>query len=679
MLVNEEDKKDKDKKRMSFKEFDPSKYVNLEPTLDEAAKGTAVVSWGRMNPMTAGHEKLVKKVLSVAKAEKGMPHIFLTHSVDKKKNPLTYEDKLNFAQKAFGPVVKNSNAKTIFQLMKQLEKGFNRVVFVAGSDRVKEFNDTLNKYNGKEYKFDEIKVVSAGQRDEDADDVSGISGTKMRGYAATDMKKFAANLPKKIRGDAEEIAALVRKGMNLNESLEELDEILTRQQRHKKSIAMRRARHKIKRGRELAKRKLASNEKLQGRARKKAIETLKNKYAKHKRYADMETAEKINIEKKIQKLPKARIDALAKRLLPKVKQAERERFANKATDNPTTPKRESVMPSFKDFLNEKIKVKQDRDIDDMPGSQPAGYYKGVDKDKKDDRARHFANKAKMDDDDPKAYTPAPGDKEAKTKPSTFTKKYKAMYGEENLDEMWGTNVSKRPHMLMDKNLKTKFDKRFKMYKRPEETPVEKELEESLFQESVDLMDLMDLIESTEILIDDLNEDAETGLKKKAEKSGMPYGILKKVYDRGMAAWKTGHRPGTTPQQWGMARVNSFVTKSSGTWGKADSDLAAKVRKEEVEQLDEVLPAIAGAIARKAAGAVAKKVAKKAAVAVGKAVATGAAIGVAKKVASKVADSGKKEKEESSDYEKARRKAIRNNVNTEPTVDENLATKDTPNA
>jgi hypothetical protein len=393
----------------------------------------------------------------------------------------------------------------------------------------------------------------------------------------------------------------------------------------------------------------------------------------------METAEKINIEKKIQKLPKARIDALAKRLLPKVKQAERERFANKATDNPTTPKKESVMPSFKDFLNEKIKVKQDRDIDDMPGSQPAGYYKGVDKDKKDDRARHFANKAKMDDDDPKAYTPAPGDKEAKTKPSTFTKKYKAMYGEENLDEMWGTNVSKRPHMLMDKNLKTKFDKRFKMYKRPEETPVEKELEESLFQESVDLMDLMDLIESTEILIDDLNEDAETGLKKKAEKSGMPYGILKKVYDRGMAAWKTGHRPGTTPQQWGMARVNSFVTKSSGTWGKADSDLAAKVRKEEVEQLDEVLPAIAGAIARKAAGAVAKKVAKKAAVAVGKAVATGAAIGVAKKVASKVADSGKKEKEESSDYEKARRKAIRNNVNTEPTVDENLATKDTPNA
>ena len=74
------------------------------------------------------------------------------------------------------------------------------------------------------------------------------------------------------------------------------------------------------------------------------------------------------------------------------------------------------------------------------------------------------------------------------------------------------------------------------------------------------------------------ENATAGLKKKAEKSGMPIGILRKVYNRGVAAWKTGHRPGTTPQQWGFARVNSFVTKSSGTWGKADKDLASKVRE-----------------------------------------------------------------------------------------------------
>lgn len=73
------------------------------------------------------------------------------------------------------------------------------------------------------------------------------------------------------------------------------------------------------------------------------------------------------------------------------------------------------------------------------------------------------------------------------------------------------------------------------------------------------------------------ESTDAALKKKAEKSGMPLGILKKVYDRGLAAYKTGHRPGASQHQWAMARVNSFTTKSSGTWGKADKDLAAKVK------------------------------------------------------------------------------------------------------
>ena len=72
-------------------------------------------------------------------------------------------------------------------------------------------------------------------------------------------------------------------------------------------------------------------------------------------------------------------------------------------------------------------------------------------------------------------------------------------------------------------------------------------------------------------------EAIAGLKKKADKSGMPYSILKKVYDRGMAAWRGGHRPGASQQQWAFARVNSFITKSSGTWGGADKDLAAKVK------------------------------------------------------------------------------------------------------
>ena len=73
------------------------------------------------------------------------------------------------------------------------------------------------------------------------------------------------------------------------------------------------------------------------------------------------------------------------------------------------------------------------------------------------------------------------------------------------------------------------------------------------------------------------ESPDASLKKKAEKTGIPFGILKQVFNRGKAAWRTGHRPGTNPDQWGQARVNSFATKAKGTWGGEDKDLAAKVR------------------------------------------------------------------------------------------------------
>lgn len=401
----------KKKKIKGFKEFDGSKYINTEPVLDEAKKGTVVISWGRMNPMSAGHEKLVKKVISVAKSEKAEPHVYLTHSYGAKtktgkgsvnKDPLQYSDKIKFAQKAFGPAVKKSNAKTIIQLMKQLMQSFNRVIVVAGSDRVKEFESTLNKYNGKEYNFDDIKVVSAGQRDPDADDVSGISGTKMREYAKTNMKKFTANLPSNLKGDADKIAALVNKGTQMKEeSDQELSEALSRQQRRKRGIAMKKARFKIARGREKAKRKTASMEVLKKRARKAAINILKTKFAKSRRYADMSAGEKEIIDKRIEKVSKQRLDAIAKKLLPKVKTAERERRMNL-----------------------------------MKGGSSKN--------------------------------------------------------EEINEGMWGQRISKKPHMLMDKNNKVKFDKRFKMYK-------------PKMQEDFSLNDISDLANSTEEFIaEDIN-------------------------------------------------------------------------------------------------------------------------------------------------------------------------------
>ena len=95
-------------------------------------------------------------------------------------------------------------------------------------------------------------------------------------------------------------------------------------------------------------------------------------------------------------------------------------------------------------------------------------------------------------------------------------------------------------------------------------------------------DIPTALKAQDDIDEEILDEKIAALVNKAEKSGMPYSILKKVYDRGMAAYKTGHRPGATPQQWALARVNSFTTKSKGTWGKADADLAAKVRGETYE-------------------------------------------------------------------------------------------------
>ncbi len=564
--------KDKDGKRklQSFKGFDANKYVDVEPSLDEAAGSSspAIVTFGRMNPITVGHEKLASAVISQAQKNGGTPYIYLSQSQDKNKNPLSYNDKIKYAQKAFGKAVIKSKARTIIEVMVELSGKHKDVIVVVGSDRVKEFDKLLNKYNKSSagYVFNNISVVSAGQRDPDAEGVKGMSGTKMRGFAAdNDVKKFATGLPTKLKTSAAAILADVRKGMNMSEdndnefenmedfveNTEELDEVLDRMQRRAIGIRMRKNRFKMKRGREKAARRTATMEVLKKRARKQAIKDLKNRFAKTKRYADMSSGEKIVIDKRVSKFSKQRLDAMARKLLPKMKVKERDRKRAKA-------KNEDLNTQFENFMIEKT----------------GPYYTGVAKNKKDDREDHFERNAKKADNDASAYKPAPGDKEAKTKESKHTKKARAMGYTEDLDEshIWGQRQGKRPHMLLDKNGKTKFDKRFKMYK-------------PKLQEDTDLIgeDIVDLMKSTESYIQE--DAADKSLAKKAEKSGMPKGVLKQVYNRGVAAWKTGHRPGTTPEQWGHARVNSFITKSSGTWGKADKDLAAKVRKEEVE-LDE---------------------------------------------------------------------------------------------
>ena len=193
----------------------------------------------------------------------------------------------------------------------------------------------------------------------------------------------------------------------------------------------------------------------------------------------------------------------------------------------------TTFKSIKNVVKNMQEVRQDSDIKDKKGTQPAKYYASdadgdkMSKSTKEKRAAYFAKGG--------SKKPAPGDKDKKTRESEHTKKYRQMFGETKpcWDGYTQQGMKKKGGKMVPNCV-------------PEET---------------------------------VNEEKIDGLVKKSEKSGISYGILKKVYDRGMAAWKSGHRPGTTAQQWAFARVNSFVTKGKGTWGKADKDLAAKVRSE----------------------------------------------------------------------------------------------------
>ena len=183
-----------------------------------------VFTFGRMNPPTIGHEKLVNKLKAVASKEKADARLYLSHTNKPGTDPLSYKDKLKFAQKAFGIAYK-SNAKQIFQIAKELQnEGYTHVYMVVGSDRVAEFNGLLKKYNGKgDYDFKSIKVISAGQRDPDAKGVAGMSGTKLRNLAKDgDMKTFMSGLASGLSvADKKKVYALVSK--NMKESID-LDE-----------------------------------------------------------------------------------------------------------------------------------------------------------------------------------------------------------------------------------------------------------------------------------------------------------------------------------------------------------------------------------------------------------------------------------------------------------------------
>jgi len=455
----------------------------------EARGDTAVFTFGRFNPPTTGHEKLLDAVAKQAKKNAGAPYyVFASHSENPKKDPLPYAKKVAYMKKMFPKHSRSifvDKARQVFEIAVTLHnKGHKSIVMVVGSDRVTEFDTLLNKYNGVEgrhgyYGFDNIEVVSAGERDPDAEGVTGMSASKMRAAASgDDYDSFKNGLPKTF-SQGMSLFKDVRKHMGIRESF------IT---------------HQVEQTEE---------------------DVIRDLYIEGKLYAIGDIVED-NYTGVSGKVIRRGTNYLV--------------FA------------ESDGTTHKKWLYE---VKQDKDIKDRKGSEPAKYYaKDADGDEmsvstKKKRAAHFA-KAKDG--------PAPGDKGADTKPSKHTKKFKDMFGEE--DPCWDTHKQVGVKMKNGKEVPNCVPK--EGYDYPPEVEI--------------------------ILLDEKIE----GLVTKADKSGISYGILKKVYDRGMAAWKTGHRPGTTPQQWAFARVNSFITGGkTRTTGDADLWKQAKGQKEEAEDSREI--------------------------------------------------------------------------------------------
>ena len=172
--------------------------ITFSRFIKEGVDKIAVFSFGRMNPPTTGHGKLIKKVMSVAKKVDGIPMIYPSKTEDKKKNPLTYKTKIAVLTNVFGNIINtDTTIKSPFDVLEYLnDKKFSKVVFVVGSDRVAEFKKNMSKFVDSD--LDNIKdfsVASAGDRDPDAEGVKGISGSKMREYVKKDkFKKFSVGL-----------------------------------------------------------------------------------------------------------------------------------------------------------------------------------------------------------------------------------------------------------------------------------------------------------------------------------------------------------------------------------------------------------------------------------------------------------------------------------------------------
>jgi len=383
-------------------------YSSFKQFLVEEEK-TVYFTFGRMNPPTIGHGKLLDALSK--KASKNPYRVFLSQSTDPKKNPLSYQDKIKAVRKMFPrharSIMLNKNVRNAMEAASVMyNEGFKNLVMVVGSDRMNEFSALLKKYNGKEgrhgfYNFKNINVVSAGDRDPDAEGVEGMSASKMRGFAQeNDFTSFSQGLPKTVsNADAKKMFNDVRKGMGLKEQKEFKNHI--------------------------------------------QLETVSETREQFVSGDLFSTGDKVIIKETDEVGTISVIGAnyvivecdtkTVRKWIDDVELIEKSMYKNKPDwgTPESTKKAKEITPGEVKEDERKKGSPQDPDIKDRKGTQPKAYHAGLSKAQKISRDRQFKKQSKMDDDNPAAYKPAAGDKTTKTKPSKHTLKFKQMFGEQD--------------------------------------------------------------------------------------------------------------------------------------------------------------------------------------------------------------------------------------------------------
>ena len=380
--------------------------------IHEARDKSIAFTFGRFNPPTIGHEKLIRKVKSISANDH---KIYLSRSQDSKKNPLSPDVKFRFMRDIFKAArsdLEISPTNMVLDLMTRLhKKGFTDVTMVVGSDRVREFEGILNKYNGEKnrhgfYDFQKIKVVSAGERDADAEGTTGMSASKMRDAAEKgDYEAFKKGLPASYRNpaDIERLMSSVRVGMGV-------------------------------------KTKLAAS--YVHEVAEKSIVSLKE--FEQTQIRDLYVREMIfNINDKVNYIKEDIEGIIKRRGTNYIVLEDNNNNLHKAwiwDCIPIAANREIEVREYDlniDYgftavsnIDEDLdKTPQDKSVAKKPGTQPKKYYKDLPRGEKEKRADHFKKQQYKKSDDEDDYKSAPGDKDAKTKPSKHTLKYKKMFGE----------------------------------------------------------------------------------------------------------------------------------------------------------------------------------------------------------------------------------------------------------